>query len=160
MRSCASLPYFAVLLGFITLISSYTYYLTSAISLWISLAILIFQPYKEKIMAISDAFMLANTSILSATIPSSYSSHFYQIAFIFFGTLPVIWMIGFITFKTFKTRIKTLFNTARKKLPCFSYLLTCGNRNEHYVQQIGDFNNLLNADGPERYMQWGYDSIS
>ena len=111
MRSCASLPFFAILLGFALATGGKNdYYLITVYCMCWSLAVAIVQPYKKKFMAISDMFIFTNASILSATIciyiNDGVTSHFFQIALIVFEMLPVLWLVAFITFKTFKTKIK------------------------------------------------------
>ena len=105
--------------------------------------------------------MYANTSILSSIfyIITNYgdTSHLFQISLRVFGTFPTIWLVGFIAFKLFKTKTKSLLNMARKMLSCCK---SCGKNNEEdnqiLNQQIGDFNDLPDADRmlhPEQYMQ-------
>ena len=170
MRSCASLPFVVVLLGFAmwALGGLYNYVLFSAFCMFWSLSAVIIQPYKEKYMAISDAFTLAITSTLSIVIYNQSTTRFYQTALQIFGTLPMLWLVGFVIFKVLKTKIKTLVNLTREKLPCYCLLNNCGNRNKEVneaqcAEQIGDFNDTSEADRmlhPEQYVGQGYDSIS
>lgn len=162
MRSWAALPFFVILIGFtIHSINSKTFYLFPAYCICWSLATAIVQTYKGKFMAITDVFMYANTSILSSIfyIITNYgdTSHLFQISLRVFGTFPMIWLVGFIAFKLFKPKTKSLLNMARKMLSCCK---SCGKNNEEdnqiLNQQIGDFNDLPDADRmlhPEQYMQ-------
>ena len=173
MRSCASLPFIVVVLGFAlwALAGNYSYLLFSVFCLFWSLAALIIQPYKEKYTAASDAFTLANTSILSIIIYNQSESPTlnYQTALQVLGTLPMLWLVGFVIVKTFKTQLRALLDLTRRKLPC-CYLLICGNRKEEgndaqCVQHTRNFDEILpEADRllrPEQYMgpQAGYGSI-
>ena len=157
------------------LLSSYaSLYLISVLLLAYSFLIVIVQPYKEKYMATTDALIFANAAILSVTVDKIKNEsdgsrvHFYQSALGILTTLPMLWLVSFITFKLFKTKIKAMLRTAREKLPCCNYLLNCGHRSEdnnsevECAQQVGDLNNDLpdRMLRPEQYMQWGYDSIS
>ena len=170
MRSWASLPFFLIILGFAMWSNESSRYLVSILCMCWSLAVVIFQPYKDRFMAITDAFMLANVSILSTVLDlynNRLSSHFHRIdlSLKVFGMLPMLWLVGFVTFKVFKTKIKAMLKMAREKLPCCNYLLNYGHQNEEddRVQQIGDPNYLPCADRmlrPEQYMRRGYDSIS
>ncbi len=175
MRSCASLPFIIVVLGFALWASAgdYSYLLFSVFCLFWSLAALIVQPYKEKYMAASDAFTLTITSILSIVIYNQNESPTlnYKTAIQILGTLPMLWLVGFVIFKAFKTQLRAWLDLIRKKIPYY-YLLNCGNRNgegndddTRHVQQIVDFNGILSeADRmlhPEQYMgpHGGYGSI-
>ena len=161
MRSCASLPFIVVLLGFAmwAIGGNYNYYLLSAFCMFWSLSVVICQPYKKKYMAISDAVTLAITSILSIIIFNQSTSRYYQTALQVFGTIPMLWLVGFVIFKT---KIKTSLNQIREKL------LNCGNRNKEgseaqHIQQIGNFSDISEADRilhPEQYINREYDSIS
>ena len=174
MRSLASL-YFFIILSMYMLLSSYaSLYLISVLLLASSFLIVIVQPYKEKYMATTDALIFANAAILSVTVDKIKNEsdgsrvHFYQSALGILTTLPMLWLVSFITFKLFKTKIKAMLRIAREKLPCCNYLLNCGHRSEdnnsevECAQQVGDLNNDLpdRMLRPEQYMQWGYDSIS
>ena len=175
MRSCASLPFIIVVLGFALWVSAgvYSYLLFSVFCLFWGLAALIIQPYKEKYMAESDAFTLATTSMLSIIVYNQTESPTlnYQIALQILGTLPMLWLVGFAIVKVFKTQLRALLDLIRKKLPC-CYLLNCGNRKEEgndaqcVLQHNRNFddNILPEADcllRPEQYMgpQVGYGSI-
>ena len=81
----------------------------------------------------------------------------------------MLWLIGFVILKVFKTKLKALLNLTREKLHS-CHLLNCGNRNEEcngvqHVQQVGNFNDTVSeADRmlhPEQYM-WpqGYGGLS
>ena len=170
MRSWAALPFFVILLGFAlnAANSSDTFYIFSACCMFWSLATAIVQPYKEKFMAITDIFIFANTSILSTTfciiLKYDDTSHLLQNALKVFGTLPMIWLAGFITFKLLKTKTKALLDTVRKKLPCCrSYSQQTEEDNQVLNRQIQDFNDLPDADcmlHPEQYIECRYGSIS
>ena len=170
MRSCASLHFFFTLVGYVLWTSYASYYLISILFLVCSFLNVIVQPYKEKYMAITDALIFANAAILSVTLDKiiidGFHVYFYQIALRILATLPMLWLVCFVAFKVFKTKIKVLLKIAREKLPCCNHLLNCGNQNEdnevECVQQVGNFNNNLpdRMLRPEQYMQWGYDSLS
>ena len=163
MRSLAALPFFAVLLGFAlnNLVS-----LFFAFCVYWCLTIAIVQPYKKKFMAISDVFIIANASILLVILFNVNSSNLYIFphAFRAFGTLPMLWLVSFVFFKVFETKLKTQLNMIKEKLPCCNYLLNrIQNKEDYDAQQIEDFNALPDADRmlhPERYKQQGYDSLS
>ena len=120
-------------------------------------------------MAITDALIFANAAILMVTVDEmnndGFHVHFYQSAFGILASFPMLWLVCFVVFKVFKTKIKAMLKLAREKLPCCNYLLNCGHRNEDIdsevedVQQVGDDlpDRMLR---PAQYMQWGYDSIS
>ena len=170
MRSCASLPFIIVVLGFALWASAgvYSYRLFSVFCLFWGLAAVIIQPYKEKYMAASDAFTLATTSMLSIIVYNQTESPTlnYQTALQVLGTLPMLWLVGFVFLKVFKTQLRALLDLTRKKLPC-CYLLNCGKRKDEgndaqRVQHTRNFDDILpEADRllhPEQYMgpQAGY----
>ena len=170
MRSWASVPFILVLIGFsLSAGVNHFFYLFSVFSLCWCLVTAVMQPYKEKFMTLTDMFIFTNVSILSASlnviITYSDASHIYQNTVRVFGTLPMIWLVGFVFYKIFKIKIKISLNMAREKLPRCCNLLNCGNQNEpnNPVQHVGDFNDFPDPDRmlyPAQYMQCGYDSIS
>ena len=122
-------------------------------------------------MAASDAFTLATTSMLSIIVYNQTESPTlnYQTALQVLGTLPMLWLVGFVFLKMFKTQLRALLDLIRKKLPC-RYLLNCGKRKDEgndaqRVQHTRNFDDILpEADRllhPEQYMgpQAGYGSI-
>ena len=122
---------------------------------------------------ILDALILANSGFIGAIIENIFdcgSSHLYQTAFKFLVSLPMIFLVCFVTIKVFKTRIIVLLNIVREKVPCCysNYLLKCAkdnneNNDGEQFQQEENIDELLDADRivrPEQYMQWGYDSVS
>ena len=171
MRSCASIPFFVILLGFLVWSFEASYLLIGIFCICWSLAVTILQPYKHKYMMILDALILANSGFIGAIIENIFdcgSSHLYQTAFKFLVSLPMIFLVCFVTIKVFKTRIIALLNIVREKVPCCNYLLKCAkdnneNNNGEQFQQEENIDELLDADRivrPEQYMQWGYDSVS
>ena len=63
-------------------------------------------------MAVTDALIFANAAIFSVTIDEiifsinyGYHIHFYEGIAGILGTLPIIWLVCFITFRVFKTKI-------------------------------------------------------
>ena len=167
MRSAASVPFLGILLGFAlwALAGSNSYYVGSIFCMFYGLSVVSVQPYKKKFIAISDAFIAITLSVLSATAPKSANNYFYRNALIVFGILPMLLLVGFITFKLINTKnkVSVLFNKAWENLPCSNYLLNCGNNDQeegYRVQQIEDLSDADRMLRPERYMQLGYNSIS
>ena len=124
-------------------------------------------------MAITNALILANAAIISVTIDEltfsynyGYHIHFYKGIGEILGTLPILWLSCYITFKGFKTKIRAMVKIAKEKLSCCNSLLDCcdENRNNEVecVQQVGNVDNNLpdRMLRPQRYMQLGYESIA
>ena len=172
MRSLASLYFLVAFISYVLWASS-SLYLVAVLFLVCSFYNLIFQPYKERYMAITDALILANAAVLAFTLdrlPSNEGDSyfwFYRVIAVMLATFPMLWFVFFITFKVFRSKIITLLKKAKKilKLPCCNYLLNHGHQNDdnevEFNQQAGNFNNLPDCVlHPQQYMQWGYDSIS
>ena len=167
MRCFASLYFFIVLLVYLLWTVFASYCVLAVAFLSCSFFNLIVQPCKEKYMSITDALIFANLAILSITLEAfnvNYGDRFrfYEASAAIFAILPVLWLVCFITFKVLNSKIKALII---ERLPCCNFLLKCGNRNEdnevEFVTQVGNNNDLPDrVSHPERYMQWGYDSIS
>ena len=166
MRSFASLYFFMILLIYIMWRNAYQFYFLAVLLIGCSVLVSIVQPYKEKYMARTDALILANAAIQSMTIDKInfdgfYGDPFYQVIFKMFTILPMLWFLGYSTFKIFKTQTKALFNLANENLSCCTTLPSNDIDHERF-QEEKNFNNDLpdRMLHPEGYMQLGYDSIS
>lgn len=168
MRSLASLYFLIIPISFVLWIIFTSYYALAIVFLACSFLNLIVQPYKERYMAITDAVLFANHAILVYTIDelkfNSYYGHHYFYYDVIAGiliTFPSLWLVGFITFKLLKPRIKACL--MKDKLPCCNFLRHRNEDNEvECVQQVENIDNNLpdRILRPEQYVQWGYDSIS
>ena len=173
MRSFASLYFITTLICYVFWATSFisSYYLIALSLLASALLVLIIQPHKEKYMSITDALILTNTAVLAVTLDyydysysnsNGYSVWLYMISAAILVTVPPVWLICFVTFKSFRTEIIVLLTVMKEKLVhrCCNLLLKCVRRNEdQYDQEVEDFSTdrMLH---PEENIQWGYGSVT
>ena len=114
-------------------------------------------------MAITDALILANTAVLALDkLPSNDDDSyfwFYRVIAAILATFPMLWLVSFITFKVFRSKIISPFKMPEEKLP---HCCQDEHNEVEFNNHVENFNNDLPdcVLYPQQYMQWGYDSIS
>ena len=75
-------------------------------------------------MVITDALILVNTAVLAVTLDKLPSNDddsyfwFYRVIAAILATFPMLWLVSFITFKVFRSKIIALLKMAKERLPC------------------------------------------
>ena len=159
MRSLASLYFFLrliinfIFIDQIPLSASYTF--IAILYAGCSLLIAIIQPYKKLHMNIIDSLILANMALISILL-DKYSGQdngnifgtIYLLVGSFTATIPMVVMIGFISYKIIKKLVKQMPSSIKQKIYC----LKMKNGDVEAGQQRNNSDNRDDFELPDRIL--------